>query len=240
MIFERSRTLLGDGAFRRLRDTGVAIFGLGGVGGWCAEALVRTGVRRLMLVDPDSVAASNVNRQVMATGSTIGEAKAAALARRLREISGDVALDLQPRRYDESSAGTFGLERFDYVIDAIDSLDCKALLIRETLALQRPTLLSSMGAARRFDPLRVRVSPFSKVAGDALARALRQRLRRAGGMPDRDFACVWSDEPAAPMPPGALGSLMQVTAAFGLALASQVVNAARGQCASGAGEARQC
>lgn len=227
MVFERASALLGAAAFERLRNARIAIFGLGGVGGWCAEALVRTGVRRLMLVDPDRVADSNVNRQTMATAATVGEVKIEALARRLREISGDVELELRPRRYDETTAGAFGLERFDFVIDAIDSLDCKARLIREVLALDGPTLFSSMGAARRFDPLRVRATGFRQVAGDALAKALRQRLRKSGGMPDRDFTCVWSDEPSAELDAGVLGSLMQVTAVFGLALAGLVVNAVR-------------
>ena len=227
MIFDRSRTLLGEEAFARLRAKKVAIFGLGGVGGWCAEALVRTGVRNLLLVDSDSVAPSNVNRQVMATTATIGEVKIEALSRRLKEISPDVELELQPRRYDETSAGTFALERFDFVVDAIDSIDCKMRLIRETLELENTVLLSSMGAARRFDPTRVKTSPFSQVTGDALAKALRQRLRKSGGMPVKDFTCVWSDEQLAPSDNGRLGSLMQVTAVFGLALASIIVRSAR-------------
>ena len=226
MIFDRARTLLGEEAFERLRAKKVAIFGLGGVGGWCAEALVRTGVRNLMLVDFDSIAPSNVNRQVMATSSTIGEVKIEALSKRLKEISPDVELELQPRRYDETSAGTFALERFDFVVDAIDSIDCKMRLIREVVALERAVLLSSMGAARRFDPTRVKVTPFSKVTGDALAKALRQRFRKSGGMPEKDFTCVWSDEPPAPSADGSLGSLMQVTAVFGLAIASVIVRSA--------------
>ena len=224
MIFERARSLLGDDAFRRVENARVAIFGLGGVGGWCAETLVRTGVRRMMLVDSDAVAPSNVNRQVMATPATVGQTKIEALARRLREISPAAELELRAERYDASSRGTFGLERFDFVIDAIDAIDCKVLLVREVLELGKPKLFSSMGAARRFDPTRVRASAFSRVAGDALAKALRRRFRLSGGIPDEDFTCVWSDEPPAPMPDGGLGSLMQVTAAFGVALASLVVN----------------
>ena len=226
MIFDRARTLLGEEAFERLKAKKVAIFGLGGVGGWCAEALVRTGVRNLMLVDFDSIAPSNVNRQVMATSSTIGEVKIEALSKRLKEISPDVELELQPRRYDETSAGTFALERFDFVVDAIDSIDCKMRLIREVVALERAVLLSSMGAARRFDPTRVKMTPFSKVTGDALAKALRQRFRKSGGMPEKDFTCVWSDEPPAPSADGSLGSIMQVTAVFGLVLASVIVRSA--------------
>lgn len=225
MIFERARSLLGEDAFDRLCAANVAIFGVGGVGGWCAEALVRTGVRHLTIVDPDRVVLSNVNRQTMATSATIGQLKVEALAARLKEISPDVKLEPIARRYDETTAGTFDLECFDCVVDAIDSIDCKALLIRETLAVGRPTLFSSMGAARRFDPTRIHSTLFSRVSGDRLAKALRRRFRESGGIPD--FHCVWSDEPSASVPGGGLGSLMQVTAAFGMALASLVIDFAR-------------
>ena len=129
--------------------------------------------------------------------------------------------------YTPESAGDFRLEECDFAIDAIDSVPDKAHLIRHALAIPSLTLFSSMGAARRLDPLRVRIDEFSKVQGDGLARALRNRFRRENAFPVRKFKCVWSDEP----PGGASqekGSLMQVTAAFGLALASLVVKGLKG------------
>ena len=214
-----------------MREIRVAIFGLGGVGSWCAEALVRTGVRKFMLVDCDRVAASNVNRQAMATPATVGKVKIEAMAARMKEIEPGAEFELRPVRYDETTAGSFGLGRFDFAIDAIDSIGCKARLVREVIGCGGPELFSSMGAARRFDPTRVRTSPFSRVEGDALAKALRRTFRRTpGGMPEKDFFCVWSAEPLAELPDRSLGSLVQTTAVFGLALAALVTDSVRRRC----------
>ena len=121
-MFGRVELMLGTETLRRLKTTKVAIFGLGGVGSWCAESLVRSGVSELLLVDSDRVAETNVNRQLMATTATIGDVKVEALAKRLREINPDVKLDVRAQIYDETTADSFGLEQYDYVIDAIDSL----------------------------------------------------------------------------------------------------------------------
>lgn len=219
-FLERSRTLLGEDALSSLSRVRVAVFGLGGVGGWCAEALVRTGVRRILLVDADVVAPSNVNRQIMATPATVGWRKADALAARLAEIAPDAEIESRAVFYDDTTAPSFDLGSYDYVIDAIDSVRSKALLIQSALAYPGATLFSSMGAARRIDPSRVRAVEFSKVQGDGLARAVRAALKKTGGIPARKFTCVCSDEP--PVCDG-LGSVVTVTAAFGLALASLVV-----------------
>lgn len=219
-FLERSRTLLGDDALSSLSRARVAVFGLGGVGGWCAEALVRTGVRRILLVDADVVAPSNVNRQIMATPATVGQRKSDALAARLAEIAPDAEIESRAVFYDEATAPSFDLGSYDYVIDAIDSVRSKALLIRSALAYPGATLFSSMGAAKRLDPSRVKAVEFSKIQGDGLARAVRAALKKTGGIPARKFTCVCSDEP--PLCDG-LGSVVTVTAAFGLALASLVV-----------------
>ena len=228
-IFARTRLMLGEVTMDAIASAKVAVFGLGGVGGWCAESLVRTGVRRLTLVDPDLVCASNINRQLMATSSTVGRPKAEALAERLREINPDFVPDVRLLFYDASTAGEFDFSGFDYVVDAIDSLDSKVLLIRNALASPGTTLFSSMGAALRSDPFQVRRDEFRKVAGDGLARALRRRFRESGGIPDRRFTCVWSPERReaavrlAPDEPRVNGSLVHTTAVFGFALASLVV-----------------
>ena len=224
--FQRTELLLGAPAMRALARTRVLLVGTGGVGSWCAEALVRTGVGRMTLVDADRVCASNVNRQLMATSATIGEPKVEALARRLREINPAADVAAVAGTYSADTAASFKLEEYDYVIDAIDSVADKAHLIRHALAIPSVTLFSSMGAARKLDPFRIRASEFWKVQGDGLARALRIRFRKSGEFPARKFTCVWSDEP----PRAEGGTVMHVTAAFGLALASLVVRAV---CAKG-------
>lgn len=222
-FFQRSQAVLGAEAMRALARTKVAVFGLGGVGGWCAEALARTGVGRMLVVDADRVAPSNVNRQLVATPDTVGEFKASVLRRRLMAVNPLIEVEERREFYDAATAATFGIEECDFVVDAIDSLDSKAMLIRHALSAPGVTLFSSMGAARRRDPLRVRKAEFWKVQGDGLARALRAKFRKSGDFPPRRFQCVYSDEP-----PGncGKGSLVQVTAVFGFALAGLVVDAA--------------
>jgi len=225
----QSRTALVLGLYKEralARARGI-VFGVGGVGSWCAEALVRTGIGHLMLVDDDVVAPSNLNRQLPATVRTIGRAKAEVLRERFLEINPNAEITARTERYTPESAPRFNLAAYDFVVDAIDSVECKAHLIRSALAVPSLMLVSSMGAACRIDPGRVRVSPFRKVEGDGLARALRQRFRKEDGeLPKRDFACVWSDEPpiaSAVGEDGARGSLVTVTATFGLRLAAEII-----------------
>ena len=223
-FFDRAERMLGRETMDALARMRVAVFGLGGVGSWCAESLVRSGVGHLMLVDSDVVCATNVNRQAMATAKTVGRVKAEALAERLREINPDADLDVRQRRYCAETAAEFDLASFDYVIDAIDSVEDKALLIRSALASRSTTLFSSMGAAFKTDPFRIRHSAFRKVAGDGLARALRQRFKKGGGMPERSFECVWSDERREGQSfERPCGSIVHTTASFGFALAALVV-----------------
>lgn len=193
-IFRRTELMLGTPALDALAATRVAIFGLGGVGSWCAEALVRSGVGKLLLVDSDCVAVTNVNRQLMATTATVGQVKVEVLARRLKEINPAVELDVRADVYSAATAARFGLEGYDYVIDAIDSLENKAHLIRHALSIPTVTLFASMGAALKLDPFQIRATDFRKVEGDGLARALRQKFRQTGGLPARRFTCVWSPE----------------------------------------------
>lgn len=221
---DRTEILLGRNALNALASAKIAIFGLGGVGGWCAESLARTGAERMTLVDPDDVCVTNVNRQTAATTKTIGRPKAEALAERLVDINPSLVADVRCTRYCAETAQEFDLSAFDYVIDAIDSLDDKTLLVRNALACPETTLFSSMGAAFKTDPLQVRASEFRKVEGDGLARALRQRFKKSGGIPARRFTCVWSQERRAVAGPARpCGSIVHTTAVFGLALASLVV-----------------
>jgi len=226
----RTELLLGEEAMRALAAARVLIVGTGGVGSWCAEALVRSGVCRLTLVDSDRVAPSNVNRQLMATPASVGELKVEALRRLLLALNPAARIEARPVRYTPADA--FDLSCFDVVVDAIDSVDCKAHLIRAALDVPGLVLLSSMGAACKTDVFRLRRSDFRKVEGDGLARALRQRFKRDGAWPCRAFTCVWSDEPRAENrgtpradEPRANGTVMHVTAAFGLALAGLAIGA---------------
>ena len=223
--FSRSEALLGAAAMERLAAANVLIVGVGGVGSWCAEALVRTGVGKMTLMDDDRVAASNVNRQCPATARTVGQVKVEAMAARLREINPDCEITAKCERFERFD----GLGQFNVIIDAIDSVACKAELILGATAAGLP-LVSSMGAALRTDPTQVTVSRFEQVAGDGLARALRQRFKRLNRFPQGRFSCVWSREavrrPAdgAAAQPFSKGSLMPVTATFGMCLASATIN----------------
>lgn len=227
-IFRRNELLLGEEACAALARSRAAVFGVGGVGSWCAEMLVRAGVGGVLLVDDDTVVASNINRQLPATTRTIGRPKVEVMRERLLEINPAADIAARRERYTPETAEVFHLEDFNVVVDAIDSVACKAALIRN--ALEKTRLVSSMGAAGRIDPSRIRASPFSKVSGDGLARALRQRFKRDGATPPRDFLCVWSDEQCVnrgerrPDDGTANGSFAPVTAAFGINLASLAIS----------------
>jgi len=226
---------------RRLASARVLVVGVGGVGSWCAEALVRTGVGHVTLMDDDVVAESNVNRQCSATAKTVGRPKVEVMAERLREINPQAEvtavvgrypsqLGLGPLALDEGQKTTDkGRARPSIVIDAIDSVDCKARLLLDAFAAGVP-VVSSMGAALRTDPTKVKVVRFDKVEGDGLAKALRNRFRKLGEWPGK-FPCVCSEEVTSCSDAasrrvhgdGLKGSVMSVTATFGMCLASEAV-----------------
>ncbi len=229
-IFDRAELLLGTEVMSRLARTRVIIFGVGGVGSWCAEALVRTGVCNVTIVDFDDVAPSNVNRQMQATVATIGEPKVEAMRRRLLEINPQANVVAISGRYCEDTAGEFNFEDYDFVIDAIDSLADKMLLILRATACRSTTLFSSMGAARKLDPGRIQVAEFWQVKGCPLAAALRSRFKRSGKFPTRKFKVVFSDEVQPnTRAEGPNGSLVHITAVWGMTLASLVINKVAGK-----------
>lgn len=217
---DRTAALLGEASTMRLGRARALVVGVGGVGGWCAEALARTGIGSITVMDDDTVAPSNLNRQCPALVSTLGKPKVEAMKARLEAISGDIEVVADPRRY-RADSDFHDLAGFDVVVDAIDSVDCKAALILNAFEAGVP-VISSMGAAFRLDPTRVRVTRFDKVEGDGLAKALRMRFRRLGRYPGK-FECVWSDEPKTRCAGDAKGSVMQVTATFGMCLAATAV-----------------
>lgn len=230
-IFERAELLLGREALERLARKRVIVFGVGGVGSWCVETLVRTGIRNLTIVDSDTVSFSNINRQLMATTITVGRPKVEVLKERLLAINPDAHIVALQRTYSEDTSETFHLEEYDVILDCIDSLKDKAHLIL-TATRMRGQFFSSMGAARKTDPLKIQIAEFWKVKGCPLAKALRQRFKHRKEFPAKKFKCAFSDELLDNREKreegGRIvnGSLMQVTAAFGLALASAVVSSA--------------
>ena len=200
-IFRRAELLLGDEAMKHIAEKRVIIFGVGGVGSWCAESLVRSGFRHLTIVDSDRVCITNVNRQLMATMKTVGMVKVDALKERLLSINPKAEITALQKIFTAETAEEFHLEDYDYIIDAIDSLKDKAALI--LLATNTPSsegdggrvrFFSSMGAALKMDPTRIKVAEFWKVQGDPLARALRNRFKKEKTFPRHKFQCVYSDE----------------------------------------------
>ena len=192
-IFRRAELLLGDEAMSRIAEKRVIIFGVGGVGSWCAESLIRSGIRKLTIVDSDRVCITNINRQLMATTKTVGQVKVDALKERLLSINPSAEITALQQIFTAETAESFELDTYDYIIDAIDSLKDKALLI--LMACQtKAKFFSSMGAALKLDPTKIQVAEFWKVKGDPLARALRNRFKRDKQFPKRKFLCVFSDE----------------------------------------------
>ena len=245
-IFRRSELLLGGEAMERIGQKRVIIFGVGGVGSWCAESLVRSGIRQLTIVDSDRVCITNINRQLMATTKTVGQVKVEALKERLLSINPSAEITALQKIFTEETADDFQLDTYDYIIDAIDSLKDKAALILKATQLPAPIrggarggvkLFSSMGAALKLDPTRIRVTEFWKVEGDPLARALRKKFKHYGQYPEQKFQVVYSDEllenrgcptdegeePSPFIKPQTNGSLAHITAIFGFTLAGLVI-----------------
>lgn len=241
-ILSRSERLLGKEGMRKLRDVKVIVFGIGGVGSWCAEALVRSGVRKITLVDGDKVAVSNINRQLMATVETVGEVKVEAMKKHLLSVAPDAEIKILYKNFSAENSAEFELDSYDYIIDAIDSLKDKAALI-ELATRTHARLFSSMGAALKMDPTRVRVAEFRNAIGCPLARALRNRFKKSGHFPRKKFKVVYSDEVLPNLgaePEGEKsemdkrkaqinGSLMHITAIFGLTLAGLVIKDVTGK-----------
>ncbi|WP_291105786.1 tRNA threonylcarbamoyladenosine dehydratase [Dysgonomonas sp. UBA7630] len=191
-IFKRAELLLGDKLMNKISSVRVILFGVGGVGSWCAESLIRSGIRHLTIVDSDKVCETNINRQLMATTKTIGQRKVEVLKSRLLDINPDAEIEIIVQVYSEETSDSFNLQSYDYIIDAIDSLKHKVHLIR-TATRTKAKLFSSMGAALKMDPTRIKVAEFWNVKGCPLAAALRRKMKQ-GEKPWKKFKCVYSDE----------------------------------------------
>jgi tRNA A37 threonylcarbamoyladenosine dehydratase len=217
-MFTRTIQLIGEDGFRALQNAHVILFGVGGVGGWCAETLLRTGIGHLTIVDFDKVDTTNLNRQVVATLDNIGQSKVLEMQKRLLTIAPEADIQAIDRQYNSETADTFDLAHYDIVIDAIDMVECKALLLyRATQAGCK--VYSSMGAGRKTDPQKIRTTEFWKVQGCPLARALRTKMKKTGLLPATKIQCVYSEEIS-----GDQGTLAPVVGVFGMTLASLVIN----------------
>lgn len=177
--FTRTEMLLGTPAMEKLAGAHVAVFGLGGVGSWCAEALARAGVGKLTLVDDDMVSLSNLNRQVQATHSSLGQPKAIAMSVRLREINPEGKYVAKCFRYSAAGREDFFPADYDYVVDAIDLVSCKLDLI-ETALKENIPVISALGTGNKLDASQFCITDISKTSGCPLARIIRKELRARG------------------------------------------------------------
>ena len=223
----RARMLLGEEAMEKLKNSHVAVFGVGGVGSWCAEAWCRAGVGELTLVDRDTVSESNRNRQLCALGSTVGQPKAEVMAARLRDINPDCRVHPILGHYEAADRDRF-LADYDYVVDAIDLVSCKLDLILSCRDRGIP-VISALGTGNKKDASLLRIDDISHTSGCALARVMRRELRARGV---EHHPVVFSpEEPLEPAPleappPGRRsvpGSLVWVPATAGLLLCQHVV-----------------
>ena len=231
---KRTELLVGPDVMARLGEVRVLLFGCGGVGSWCAEGLVRSGIRHLTLVDADRIAPSNVNRQLMATPRTVGQVKVEALRERLLEIAPDAEIQTLEKRFSAETAGEFEMEGYDYILDAIDSLKDKSeLILRATHT--GAVFFCSMGAALKVDPEQIRVAEFWNVRGCPLGAAIRKKYKQNHTWPGHKFRCVY-DEEVLPNLGGEgeaetelfnkaqiNGSLAHITAIFGMTLAGLLI-----------------
>ena len=190
--FFRTEMLLGKAATERLRNARVAVFGLGGVGGYVVEALARGGIGALELIDSDTIGESNLNRQILALRSTLGLPKTEAARRRVLDINPQAKVVTREVFYNADTADSFDLGACDYIVDAIDTVSSKLLLIERSIAAGTP-IISSMGTGNKLDPAAFRVEDLAKTSMDPLARVMRRELGKRG---IKHLKVVWSPEEA--------------------------------------------
>lgn len=242
--FSRTQLLYGEEAIKKLSDSRVAVFGIGGVGGYVCEALVRSGVGHFDLIDDDKVCLTNLNRQILATRKTVGKYKAEVMAERMREINPDVDIRIHKCFFLPENANDFQFDEYDYVVDAVDTVTAKLELIMRSKSLEVP-IISAMGAGNKIDAGRLKIADIYDTQVCPLARIMRHELRKRGV---KKLKVVYSDEqPIRPIedmsiscrnhcicPPGAQhkcterrdipGSTAFVPAVAGLLIAGEIVN----------------
>lgn len=177
--FSRTEALLGGAAMERLKNSHVAVFGVGGVGGYTVEALARSGIGKLSLIDPDTVGITNINRQIIATSGTMGRLKVEAAKTRVLDINPDVQVFTYPIFYTTETADILDLTQFDYIVDAIDTVTGKLCLVERAMAAGVP-IISCMGAGNKLDGTAFQVADISKTSVCPLARVMRKELKKRG------------------------------------------------------------
>ena len=177
--FSRTEILLGSDAMERLYGSSVAVFGVGGVGGYTVEALARSGIGHLALIDPDDVGLSNINRQILATHSSLGQLKVEAAKQRVLDINPNAKVDTYPIFYTPETADQIDLKQFDYIVDAIDTVTGKLCLVQRAAEAGVP-MISCMGAGNKLDGTAFRVADISKTTVCPLARIMRKELKKRG------------------------------------------------------------
>ena len=228
--FLRTEMLLGSEAIRRLQKARVAVFGLGGVGGYAVEALARSGVGSLDLIDSDTVSVSNLNRQLLAAHSTVGMLKVDAARNRVLDINPDCIVRTYPVFYTPDTAGQFDFTQYDYIVDAIDTVTGKLALVERAKAADTP-IICSMGTGNKLDASAFRVADISKTAMCPLARVMRKELSKRGirhlkvvySQEEALTPTGWEEEAAALGKRQIPGSVAFVPGAAGLLLAGEVV-----------------
>lgn len=219
-VFSRTESLLGKSGIENLRASRVAIFGIGGVGGYVAEALARAGVGVLDLIDHDTVSVSNLNRQIIALHSTIGRKKVEVMAERIFDICPETVVNIRDTFYLPENAASFDFSLYDYVVDAIDTVAGKISLVVRAKEANVP-IICAMGAGNKLDPSAFRIADLSETSVCPLAKVMRTELRKRGILHTK---VVYSREiPIVPLEQGVPGSVSFVPSAAGLLIASEVV-----------------
>ena len=177
--FSRTELLLGSDGMAKLNNARVAVFGLGGVGGYVVEALARSGVGALELIDHDTISLSNINRQLLATHSTVGQSKAQAAANRVKDINPDIQVTVRECFFGPDTADTFDFSAYDYVVDAIDTVTGKLALVQAAQAANVP-IISSMGTGNKLDPTKFQIADITKTSVCPLARIMRKECAKRG------------------------------------------------------------
>lgn len=226
--FIREEMLIGAEAMKKLAGAHVAVFGIGGVGSYAAEALARGGIGKLTFIDHDTIGESNINRQLIALSSTVGRYKAEVMAARARDINPEAEVDAICALYNAENRENFFKERYDYIIDAIDLVSCKLDLIETAMSRGIP-IISSLGTGNKFDPTQFVITDISKTKNCPLARVMRKELRARGI--EHHKVLYSAEEPVKPAemetpPPGRRsipGSVSWVPSCAGLMLAGEVI-----------------
>ncbi len=239
--FERTERLVGPDGFKRLRSASVTVFGLGGVGSFCVEALARSGLGHLRIIDHDVVSVSNCNRQLHALHSTLGRPKVDVMKERVLDIDPSMRVDAVPSFFAHDTMADLLAVPTDFVVDAIDALGPKVELLAQC-QLKGIGIITALGAAARLDPTKVRIAALAETSGDPLASRVRKMLRRRGTLDG--ITAVFSVEPPRQSAIGAWPamtddlfrgrqrviqpSMTMVPAAMGLAAAAEVVRRVAG------------